>query len=66
MEPRVGINLSYEDTVTLKDIVTASADTYRESNDMNDPSKLAEWARLDRIKADIALSIAYADARRER
>ena len=61
MARRVQINVSYEDALILETLVADSANEFYETHDMNNRENLEAWAKLDRIKADIAIAIAYSE-----
>ena len=61
MARRVQFNMNYDDAVHLQEIVTETANEFYETHDMNDRMHLEQWADLDRIRTDIALTLAFAE-----
>lgn len=61
----VYLYMSKESAARLEALVTDAAEKFFAENDMNKSELLEEWAKYDRLKVDIAIARARADARQK-
>lgn len=59
----VFLYMSKESAARLEELVSDAADKFFVENDMNKSELLEEWAKYDRLKVDIAIARARAEAR---